>query len=125
VFLEFAVGLSKFFVLTYLSSGWVKGKRPPADFVVTSDPHCFFWGDIHTCVRSPESPHRARHEFALGCGVPLCLHLQILFFLLWAALVLKMAGLSKFLANGVALIAQVGSENQAQPTRVLGSVFAI
>jgi hypothetical protein len=82
-----------------------------------------FFGNLHTRVRSPESPHRAHHEFALGCGVPLRLHLQILFFLLWGALVLKTVGLSKFLANGVALIAQVGSENQAQPTRVLASVL--
>ena len=83
----------------------------------------FFW-NLHTCGRFiPESPHRARHEFALGCGVPLRLHLQILSFLLWATLVLKMAELYKFLANGVALIAQVGSKNQAQPTRVLASVL--
>jgi hypothetical protein len=32
-------------------------------------------------------------------------------------------GLCKFLANKVALIAQVGSENQAQPTHVLASVL--
>jgi hypothetical protein len=32
-----------------------------------------------------------------------------------------MTGASNFFANGVALIAQVGSENQAQPARVLAS----
>jgi hypothetical protein len=47
------------------------------------------------------------------------------FFLLWAALVLRTAGLYNFLANGMALIAKVGSVDQAQPTRVLASVLHV
>ena len=37
----------------------------------------FCW-NLDTCDRFPESPHRARHESSLGCGIPLRLHLQIL-----------------------------------------------
>jgi uncharacterized membrane protein len=99
---------------------------PPADFVVTSDPHWSFFG-IFTLPSSgflkalialvTNLPWDAKSHF------PLRLHFQFLFFLLWAALVLKIVGLYTFLASGVALIALVGSENQAQPTRILATVL--
>lgn len=81
----------------------------------------FCW-NLDTCDRFPESPHRARHESSLGCGIPLRLHLQILLSLPWAALVLKMERVYNFFTNGIASIAQVGSKNQAQPTRPIACI---
>jgi hypothetical protein len=75
----------------------------------------FCW-NLDTCDRFPESPHRACHESSLGCGIPLRLHLQI------AALVLKMERVYNFFTNGIASIAQVGSKNQAQPTRPIACI---